>query len=145
MSQSKGSGRRRKHYLFAYGTLLPGLAPARMRHLVQKLKLAGRGSIRGKLFDLGAYPGAVPSRTESRVRGQVYELPNDPEVLARIDQHEEFDPHQPHAGVFVRKRRRVRLESGNKVSGWVYFYNGSLDGARLVESGDYKRAYRRRQ
>lgn len=75
-----GADSGRKHYLFSYGTLLPRLAPAEIRPTVQRLRRVGKGFVRGQLFDLGECPGAVLGRSGSPIAGQVFELPDDPEV-----------------------------------------------------------------
>jgi gamma-glutamylcyclotransferase (GGCT)/AIG2-like uncharacterized protein YtfP len=136
----------RKRYLFSYGTLLPRLAPPEMKPTVRRLRRVGRGSIRGRLFDFGDYPGAVLTRTGSQIVGQIFELPNDPEVLSRLDEYEGFDRRDPRASLFVRKRCVVKLESGEKIPCWVYTYNRPLKRARLLTNGDYtKRRARRSQ
>src|SRR6185436_15278063 len=46
-------------FLFVYGTLLPGHAPAAMRDVVASLRPVGPATVRGRLYHLGAYPGLV--------------------------------------------------------------------------------------
>jgi gamma-glutamylcyclotransferase (GGCT)/AIG2-like uncharacterized protein YtfP len=145
MSKSEnGADRGRKHYLFSYGTLLPRLAPAEIRPTVQRLRRVGKGFVRGQLFDLGEYPGAVLGRSGSPIAGQIFELPNDPEVLHRLDEYEGFDPSRPGASLFVRKRRYVQLEDGSRVFCWVYAYNRPVKAERAVSGGDYVKARSRR-
>jgi gamma-glutamylcyclotransferase (GGCT)/AIG2-like uncharacterized protein YtfP len=43
-----------------YGTLRPGRAPAAVAAVVATLRPLGAARVRGRLYDLGAYPGAVP-------------------------------------------------------------------------------------
>ena len=137
-----GNGRRgrRNGYVFFYGTLLPRLAPREIEPTVRKLKRVGRGFIRGQLFDLGEYPAAILTRRGPPISGQVFEVPDSPEILNRLDEYEGFDPSKPESSLFVRKRRYAQLEDGRKVLCWVYAYNGSLRAARVLESGDYSRA-----
>ena len=127
----------RKRYLFSYGTLLPRLAPPEIKPTVRRLRRVGRGSIRGRLFDFGDYPGAILTRTGSQIVGQIFELPNDPDVLSRLDEYEGFDRSDPQASLFVRKRCLVRLDSGQKMPCWVYTYNRPLKRARPLAGGDY--------
>jgi gamma-glutamylcyclotransferase (GGCT)/AIG2-like uncharacterized protein YtfP len=141
MSRTR-NGRRggRKGYVFFYGTLLPRFAPAEIEPTVRKLRRVGRGFIRGQLFDLGSYPGAILTRNGSPIKGQVFEIPDDPEILDRLDEYEGFDPSNPESSLFVRKRRHAELEDGRKVPCWVYAYNGPVKAARAVGGGDYSRA-----
>jgi gamma-glutamylcyclotransferase (GGCT)/AIG2-like uncharacterized protein YtfP len=133
-----------KRYLFSYGTLLPRLAPPEIRPTVKRLRHVGKGFVRGQLFDLGEYPGAILSRTGSPIAGQVFELPDDPEVLNRLDEYEGFDRSDPRASLFIRQRRYVQLDGGGKVFCWVYTYNRPLKAARALSGGDYLKARKRR-
>ncbi len=128
----RGSGR----YVFFYGTLLPRLAPAEIRPAVRRLRRVGRGSVRGQLFDLGEYPGAILTRSGPLIAGVVFELPDDPAALGQLDEYEGFDRAQPKSSLFVRKRRLAQLEDGRKVSVWVYAYNRPVKAARPVGGGD---------
>ena len=75
--------------VFLYGTLLPQFVPETMRDVVARLHFHGDGSLRGVLYDLGAYPGAVfDTTTDMRVYGTVFELPEDPQVLEALDRYE---------------------------------------------------------
>jgi gamma-glutamylcyclotransferase (GGCT)/AIG2-like uncharacterized protein YtfP len=62
-------------YLFVYGTLLPGVGPIRLRELTRRLRPVGLATVRGRLYDLGAYPGVVVDAVGDEVAGYVYELP----------------------------------------------------------------------
>ena len=125
-------------FLFAYGTLLPGKAPARIAPTVRRLRLVGRGEVRGRLYDLGAYPGAVLGRVSSVIAGQIYQLPVSPEVLRRLDEYEGFDPADPQNSLFVRKRWPVTLQSARKrIMCWVYTYNRPPAVAPRLAGGDF--------
>ncbi|MEC4749948.1 gamma-glutamylcyclotransferase [Methylomicrobium sp. Wu6] len=50
------------HLLFVYGTLRRGSDHPIARHLADNAEWLGFGEFHGLLFDIGAYPGAVPSR-----------------------------------------------------------------------------------
>jgi gamma-glutamylcyclotransferase (GGCT)/AIG2-like uncharacterized protein YtfP len=71
--------------LFAYGTLLPGLAPTAMREVVERMRPVGPAAVRGRLFDLGPYPGLVLGAADGEVHGQLLEVPDDPELWLRMD------------------------------------------------------------
>ena len=134
----------RKGYMFVYGTLLPRLAPPEIEQTVRRLRRVGRGTIRGRLFDLGEYPGAILTRNGPMIQGMIFEVPNDPEVLHRIDEFEGFDPARPKSSLFVRKRRHAQLQDGKKVFCWVYAYNRPVKDARPVATGDYSKSRRSR-
>ena len=103
-------------YLFAYGTLQPGLAPAEIRPAVEQLSLVGPGATAGTLYDQGDYPAAVFD-AGGTVRGRVYALPPDPAVLAALDAYEGVPD------LYVRLMVTVDLDDGRTVDCWAYQYN----------------------
>ena len=115
-------------YLFAYGTLQPGLAPSEIASVVEKLRFVGEGWANGALYDLGAYPGAVfAENLLQKIHGIVYELPNDAESLNRLDQYEGPE--------YRRIERQVTPDAGGALTCWVYDYLGRPGEDRLIESG----------
>ena len=127
-------------HLFVYGTLTPSRAPAEISAAVRRLKRVGAGSVRGRLYDLGEYPGAVLSRTfPSVIKGEVFELPEDQQVLDSIDTYEGFDPGHPRGSLFLRQRWPVTLADGRRITCWVYTYNRKPADARVIASGSYSK------
>lgn len=124
--------------LFVYGTLLeniPGEMASLMRENTTKI---GHGSVQGRLFDLGKYPGAVDSDdAHARVRGVVYRLREADAVLSRLDTYEECGPGDSEPHEYRRVRREVTLDNGSRTNTWVYLYNGPTDKLSCIESGDY--------
>ncbi|MFZ0773103.1 MAG: gamma-glutamylcyclotransferase family protein [Candidatus Sulfotelmatobacter sp.] len=129
-----------KHYLFSYGTLLPELAPEEIAPTIRRLRPVGRGRVRGWLYDLGEYPGAVLNDAGPAIEGQVFQLPDDPEVLKRLDEYEEFDPGNPEGSLFVRKECSVDLDHGKRVPCWVYGYNRHPSSAASLLNGDFAKS-----
>ena len=111
-------------FLFAYGTLQPGRAPAEIAPLVEKLEIAGQGSVRGALYDFGHYPGAVlDSASSHRIPGTIYRLPADPDLLRKLDAYEEYSPDSPSTSQFLRQLHPVQWDDGRSASCWVYVFN----------------------
>lgn len=127
-------------FLFVYGTLRPELAPPRMQPIVRQLRRVGSGWLFGRLHDLGRFPAAVfdPSAT-TQVHGEVFQLPDTPDLLRTLDAYEEFDPARPADSLFVRRQHPVHLAEGRVVACWVYVYNRSLHGVPPIDDGDYLR------
>ena len=125
-------------YLFVCGTLRPALASGEMKGLVDGLSNLGEGMLPGCLYDLGEYPGAVPDpRSESRIVGEVLDLPGDQRFLARLDDYEGIDPNDPDSGLFVRVKCEVTLADGRKLDCWVYRYNQQTSSMTQIPNGDY--------
>jgi gamma-glutamylcyclotransferase (GGCT)/AIG2-like uncharacterized protein YtfP len=130
--------RRGGECLFLYGSLLPPLAPAELREALAGLRPLGRGSLRGALYDLGEYPGAVPdAEAATWIAGEVFDLPQDPALLARLDAYEEYTPVCLERSPFVRVRCRVALARGGELECWVYAWSRDPRGVPRVASGDW--------
>lgn len=130
-------------YLFIYGTLLPGRAPSRLAAVLATLQPLGPGSMRGRLYDLGRYPGAISDPTTAgRIRGEVFGLPDARAVLKMLDAYEGYNPAQPDESLFVRAQRPVSLADGGKIRCWVYLYAQDPGKAPVVHHGDYRKLKR---
>jgi len=128
--------------IFVYGTLQPGCAPAKIAPWAARLRPVGHGFVRGVLYDLGGYPGAVPDRAStSRIAGTVMELPDDAAFLARLDAYEGYDPQTPEQSEYVRVRQVVETDEGGTMECWFYRYNREMDAAWVIEGGEW-RGYR---
>ena len=127
-------------YLFTYGTLQPGLAPSEVAPEVDKLLTIGEGSVPGLLYNLGHFPGAVlDPDSKHRIFGTVFQLPEDKDVLRKLDSYEEFNPDRPDESQFLRTRHSVELVSGHSIDCWVYVYNQKPDTGSIIESGRFQK------
>jgi gamma-glutamylcyclotransferase (GGCT)/AIG2-like uncharacterized protein YtfP len=112
--------------LFAYGTLMRGYGLHRV--LAAGATLLTTGTARGRLLDLGGYPGLVEGT--GRVSGEVYRL-DDAELLAALDREEGYN--------FDRRRAIVTLAGGRRVRAWLYRYRGPRERATPIPDGNYRR------
>jgi pyruvate carboxylase len=123
--------------LFVYGTLRRGFSRHKFLQAAD-VKYEGRGSVHGKPYDLGNFPGALPSRDDSvQVAGEVYRLPNAEHALKVLDEVEAFGPVSPQTSLFRRELVEVRLENRVTVQAWVYWLNRWHGPRRRIASGHY--------
>jgi gamma-glutamylcyclotransferase (GGCT)/AIG2-like uncharacterized protein YtfP len=113
--------------LFVYGTLMRGYALHDV--LAPGATLLTTGHVRGRLLDLGGYPGLIAGG--GRVSGEVYRL-DDGELLPVLDREEGYN--------FVRRRAVVTLAGGRRARAWLYRYRGPRARALEIPDGDYRRA-----
>jgi gamma-glutamylcyclotransferase (GGCT)/AIG2-like uncharacterized protein YtfP len=131
-------------YLFAYGTLQSGCAPPKIAHLAAKLRPAGAAYVRGVLYHLGRYPGAIANPASNcRIAGTVLELPGTPETLRQLDAYEGFDPLHPETSEFVRELQTAEFVGGGSLTCWFYRYNGRIDPTRIIDNGNWLTRARR--
>ena len=78
------------------------------------------------------------------IYGEVFELPDDPEVLRQLDAYEGFDPERPRSSEFVRQEWLVVVQSGRKIKCWVYAYNRYPGPAPIIVDGDFSKSRKSR-
>jgi gamma-glutamylcyclotransferase (GGCT)/AIG2-like uncharacterized protein YtfP len=96
-------------YVFVYGSLRKRLNHP-LHGLLEKQGICvTTGYFQGKLYDLGRYPGAVPSHGKNdRVPGELYRLTDPHRILQVLDTYE--------GTRFTRKRVAIALGNGNEVT-----------------------------
>ncbi len=96
----------------------------------------GAAALRGRLLDLGGYPGLVEAaRSTDWVSGDLYALACPVPSLRALDRYERGAGWRG-AAEYARVRRRVRVGRRWR-SAWVYLYVGSVLGKRRIAAGDY--------
>jgi gamma-glutamylcyclotransferase (GGCT)/AIG2-like uncharacterized protein YtfP len=109
--------------LFIYGTLHPDRAPAEIADAACRLTPVGTATVRARLYNLGAYPGAVLDPATAPISGELFTVP-DAETLARLDWYEDYRPADPDNSLYLRVETTATLADGSELACWVYVYNG---------------------
>jgi gamma-glutamylcyclotransferase (GGCT)/AIG2-like uncharacterized protein YtfP len=98
----------------------------------------GEGTFNGRLYDIGKYPGAVPSNEpDDIVKGEVYALRKPDRILKVLDEYEGCGPDEPIPTEFRREETIISLNTGEQVNAWIYIYNRSTNRLKEIRSGDY--------
>lgn len=111
-------------------------APECLFEAYKSLTFVGKGYVCGKLYYLGIYPGIILDG-EGKVFGEVFRI-TDESCLPWFDYYEGFYPNDQ-GSLFVRRVSKVYITSGEVVKSWVYEYNGSVEKAEFIESGDFEK------
>lgn len=124
--------------LFVYGTLRRGDPGGLGAALLADAQALGPARLRGRLLDLGDYPGLVDAGTgPGWVAGELYRLSDPRGTLARLDAYEGCAPDSARPHEFERVSLKV-LDAGQRsVRAFVYRYTGARDGRRLIRGGDW--------
>lgn len=129
--------KRPARHLFVYGSLRRDAPRGRHDLLAGHAEFIGPGRVRGRLYDLGDFPGLVAAVTRDEwVRGELYALAS-PGALVALDEYEDFDPAAPETSLFRRVRREVLMATGGRERAWVYEFAGPVAGRRRVMSGEW--------
>jgi len=125
--------------LFVYGSLRSGsLQPAQSYIKLYFIPL-GKASVKGKLYDFGEYPGAIPTNEDVFITGELYTIRRKEEfflVMDMLDEYEGMHVEPNEIPLFRSEETTVFIKNVTDVA-WIYWYNRDLTGCRLIESGDY--------
>ena len=126
---------------FVYGTLRRGEANdiglAAARHGIEAPVLLGSATVRGTLYDFGAYPGLLPDANGTAVVGDVYRI--EAALVPVLDEIEAVYPGQE--GLFLRRQvvLDVRTQDGSLTLDCLYYpvAAASVAGLLAIAGGDW--------
>lgn len=125
------------HLIFVYGSLRRGQAGAMPARFPGAAYVA-EGRVRGRLYDLGDYPGLALDGEASFVTGEVFEV--DDHTLDGLDKFELTTDYS---------RKQVAVEHGSeRTDCWIYVPERGADFFRdneLIKSGDWIEHVKSRQ
>jgi gamma-glutamylcyclotransferase (GGCT)/AIG2-like uncharacterized protein YtfP len=125
-------------FLFVYGTLRRKTSSKMHQILVKYTDFVAEGTYQGRLYNVGHYPGVIPSdHPVDRVKGEVYILKEPETVLTKLDQYEECGPGFAQPTEYIRRREEITLSDNSTLYAWVYIYNRSINNLEWIPSGDY--------
>jgi gamma-glutamylcyclotransferase (GGCT)/AIG2-like uncharacterized protein YtfP len=123
--------------VFVYGTLRAGeindIGAAAARNDIASPTLVGSATLRGRLFDFGAYPGLVPDAAGVHVRGDVYAI--DDELVAVLDEIEQVYPGIE--GLFMPREVTVDVEGTPVTCRYYPVQRDAVKGLPEIRSGDW--------
>lgn len=125
--------------LFVYGTLMSASRHAMHARLARDARLLGPASLRGRLFRVRTYPGAVDSADDADlIHGEASELLRPHPLLEELDAYEGCGPRDAPPHLYVRAQRPVLFPDGRHGEAWVYLYNRPTAGLERIASGRWR-------
>lgn len=124
--------------LFVYGTLRSGFHHPAYAYISNNFILLGGAKVKGRLYDLGEFPAAVPTTEENFIIGELYELHPDQDFSWVIEQLDDYEGLHVEANEKTTYRRETATVYINDtlVQAWMYWYNMEIAGQPLIVSGD---------
>ena len=124
-------------FLFVYGTLARNARHEMHQYLVRHADYAGHAVFNGQLFQVGHYPGAVPSSNpEDKVFGELYRVSDPGDLFAALDDYEGCGPHDPAPTEYVRRTMPVS-QDGVELQAWIYLFDRDVTGLPRIMSGHF--------
>jgi gamma-glutamylcyclotransferase (GGCT)/AIG2-like uncharacterized protein YtfP len=134
----------KNYQLFVYGSLRSGFHHPAFEYISRHFLFVDNGKIKGVVYDIGAYPGAIKTADQSFIVGEVYVIRNEDEfdwAIAQLDDYEGVDAEEGETPLFRRALAEVFLDNGEKTNAWVYWFNSDVVGKPVITSGDTLQYY----
>ena len=126
------------YFVFAYGSLRKGFNSSAYEYISRYFNFFGNATVKGKLFDLGEYPAAIPVEEDAFIQGELYFVKNENEfswAIAQLDDYEGVLV-EPHEQPMYRREIADTFINDAIVPAWIYWYNGDVSGKPVIRSGD---------
>jgi gamma-glutamylcyclotransferase (GGCT)/AIG2-like uncharacterized protein YtfP len=125
--------------VFVYGTLRQGFGN-HSRYLEGKTRIIVNASAKGTMFSVGGFPALIESPMDKEIKGELVFIQPDnyDKVLQSLDFLEGYRQHNLEMSMYLRKKVTVMTDGGVPVEAWVYYWNRSVKGLQLIESGCWK-------
>jgi gamma-glutamylcyclotransferase (GGCT)/AIG2-like uncharacterized protein YtfP len=123
-------------FLFVYGTLLQH-GNEFAEYLNQHCKFISTGKIKGVLYDIGEYPGALTDSNERiYIYGNIFRMDDTEAILKVIDDYEGIGELYDHPQEYIREQVDILTDNGS-MSCWMYIYNLPVNTYSQIPAGDY--------
>jgi gamma-glutamylcyclotransferase (GGCT)/AIG2-like uncharacterized protein YtfP len=124
-------------HLFVYGTLMRASRSPYARLLQARARFVGEAWTRGRLYNLGRFPGAVfDAACAGKIHGEIF-LVRNPSLLAALDAYEGCGGVGTKPDLFYRDVVEAQLALGGALPCWVYPYAGGVAGRPCIASGRF--------
>ncbi|MEO6489046.1 MAG: gamma-glutamylcyclotransferase family protein [Ferruginibacter sp.] len=126
------------YQLFVYGSLRSGFRNPAYQYLTNYFRLLGEAVVKGKFYDKGQYPVAIPTKEELFINGELYVLNNPEEFTWAIEQLDDYEGLNVEAGEIPMYKREVVTvyQQGAPSEAWIYWFNNSVEGMKEITTGD---------
>lgn len=124
--------------LFVYGSLRSGFRSPAYEYLAKNFTLLGEACVKGRYFEKGNFPVALPTTDELYIIGELYEIKNPAEFSWVIGQLDDYEGLNVEVGEVPLYRRALveAFQHDNPVQAWIYWYNQSIEGMPAIATGD---------
>ena len=127
--------------IFVYGSLRSGFRNPAYEYLTRYFKYSGEALVKGKFFDAGTHPVALPTEDEHFILGELYSMNSEDEfswVFEQLDDYEGLHVETGETALYKRNLVEV-FQNGETQIAWIYWYNNSIEGMPEIETGDVMR------
>lgn len=119
-----------RELVFVYGTLRRG---GTHHWRMDGAEFVANGTIRGRMYRFGWYPGLIADENGGEIIGEVYQV--GPAQLAALDEFEGLSAGEIQGSEY--RRVRVAVSGGDPATAWIWEWLGPVDEATRITGGDW--------
>jgi len=126
------------YHLFVYGSLRSGFRSLSYEYVSHFFHLISDAKVKGKLYDLDSYYGAIPTQDDNFIIGELYEINEQNEfswAIGQLDDYEGVNVESDEMQLYRRAITEVYFDN-KVVNAWIYWYSGDVNGKPVIASGD---------
>lgn len=126
------------YHLFVYGSLRSEFQSPAYEYISRFFTLVCEAKVKGKIFDMGDYPAAVPALEDVFITGELYIIKDESEfswAIGQLDDYEGVLIEQGEVQLYRRELSEIVTANGN-FAAWMYWYNQDVSGRPEIVSGD---------
>ncbi|MDG1892283.1 MAG: gamma-glutamylcyclotransferase [Verrucomicrobiota bacterium] len=126
--------------LFVYGTLMRGMENPFANILQTRASIVEKGIGSGCLYEhRDGYPCAVNTiNAGDQIVGEIHHVKDINGLWRYLDPYEDCVPHDFTRSLFVRCVVPITDTQSQTKPCWMYFWNQSISGLRMIHGGDYR-------
>jgi gamma-glutamylcyclotransferase (GGCT)/AIG2-like uncharacterized protein YtfP len=126
------------YHLFVYGSLRSDFRADAYQYISKYFKFVGPGKVKGRLYDLGAYPAGIPTTDDVFIIGELYVANGKQEFSWAIGQLDDYEGVTTEPGEPQLYRRELTdvIVDNNSVRAWIYWYSADVGNSPIIASGD---------
>lgn len=124
--------------VFVYGSLRRGFLHPAYEYISRYFTLVAEAKVKGRLYDMGNWPAAVPCEEELFITGELYKINHSDEfawAIAQLDDYEGVNTEQGETAMYKRVPVTVYLPHQTEQA-WIYWYNGPVEENKGIANGD---------
>jgi gamma-glutamylcyclotransferase (GGCT)/AIG2-like uncharacterized protein YtfP len=125
-------------HLFVYGSLRSGFHSPAYEYISRYFNLIAKAKVKGRLYDMGEYPAAIPVETNDFIVGELYLIKSESEfswAIGQLDDYEGVNVEEGETQLYRRELADIFVDD-KIVKAWIYWYNGDVSGRPTIASGD---------
>ena len=120
--------------LFVYGSLRSGFRNPAYEYLTRYFTYVGEALVKGRFFDNGTNPVAIPSDEDHFILGELYTMSGPQEFSWAFEQLDDYEGINTVPGQHALYRRALTevYMKGENTNAWIYWFNGDVTGLSPV-------------